>query len=139
MSENVDDATDTGKAEVEADQISVTNAFVKSAYCESLEMRESGAGVISASGSVSMEQSGAGIVVADQEAELFQAAAGVLVANKTDIKQGFVGVLASTELTMDDDTRVLITGRDALLFGLAAGVAMGVMDILARLMFGGRR
>jgi hypothetical protein len=114
-------------ADVSAEHVTLEGGFVQSVECETLEMSNSGAGLMTISGRSEMSQSGAGLIVADDEIEMFQAGCGVAVANRADVKQGFVGVLAASEARFDDESRVLITARDAMILGAVFGAVFGVV------------
>ena len=124
--------------EVAADHVTIENAFAKSVECDSLEMERAGAGMIVAGGEVSMHRSGAGALVADGEMRLVQSGAAVMVANEAEVTQGFVGVLAATDVEFGPDTRVLATWREAVIFGVVFGVVAALVDLAFR-GFCGRR
>ncbi len=130
------DAAVEKSAEVVAERVTVEGGFVQSVECETLEMQGAGAGLITVSGRSEMAQSGAALIVADDEIEMFQAGCGVAVANRAEVKQGFIGVLAASEARFDDESRVLITARDAMIFGAVLGAVFGLvaagLDFLIR-------
>ena len=128
MAEN-DATTETTEKTVDviAERVTVEGGFVQSVECETLEMQGAGAGLITVSGRSEMSQSGAALIVADDEIELFQAGCAVAVANRADIKQGFVGVLAASEARFEDESRVLITARDAMILGAVFGAVFGLI------------
>jgi hypothetical protein len=131
-----DDATIEETADVVAERVTVEGGFVQSVECEILEMQGAGAGLITVSGRTEMSQSGAALIVADDEIELSQAGCGVAVANRADVTQGFVGVLAASEARFEDESRVLITARDAMILGAVFGAVFGfvaaALDFLIR-------
>ena len=119
--------------EVSAEHVTLENSIVGSAECVQLDMEQSGAGMVSTTGGVNMNQAGAGAIVSDGEVKLFQSGTGIMVANETDVTQGFVGILASSETEFSADSRVLITAKDAVILGAVAGAALACLDLVFRL------
>ncbi len=125
-------ADTTEDPEVRADRLTVRDSFVRSAYTDTLDMKDSGAGAVSTVGPVDMRESGAGLIVADAPVEMKQAGAGVLVANEVRVENGWVGVLASKHTEVTGDARILVGLREAAILGVVAGVVFGLFDALLR-------
>ncbi len=128
MSVNDDRMSD----EVAADHVAVEGGCVRSVECDSFEMERAGAAMVVAGGEVSIHRSGAGVVVADGEMRLMQSGAAVMVANEAEVTQGFVGILAATDVEFGPDTKILATWREAVIFGVVFGVVAAVVDLAFR-------
>jgi len=122
-----DERLDTVVAEV----VAVEDSFVKQVRAESVVMTESGAGLITVEGPTEMSQAGAGVIVADGGAKMFQSGSGVIVANSVTAEESFVGVLVAGEAAFSDDSRVLISGLNAVILGAVAGIVFGLVAALA--------
>jgi hypothetical protein len=100
-----------------------------------VSMRQGGGGPIVAGGDVSFRQGGGGPVLARGNVTLEQglvqtvvAAGGVTVGSR-----GFVGVALAPTVTVEPGGRVLLSVRQALAFGVAAGlVASAVIGLRSR-------
>jgi hypothetical protein len=91
--------------------------------------------VLARATTVAVQQGGA-LVVAAENAPISEGGALVVAAQQADLNQARVGVLLAREVH-GDVTTVLDT-RQAAVFGLAAGAAIGVLLMLGQLL-GGRR
>ena len=107
-------------------------AFASTVEADTVDMESSGAALIVATDTVNMNQSGAAAIVSDGEAKLVQSGSAFVMSNEADLTQSFVGVLASREVTLGPDTKVLATWVEALIFGAAFGLVAAVADILFR-------
>jgi hypothetical protein len=134
--------TETPVAEVAAgvpETVNIERACVGTAQGESLKMLESGAGLITVEGRAELSQSGSAALIGNDEIELFQSGAVLAVADRVDVKQGFVGILVASEASFEQDSKVLITGQNAILLGAVCAVVFGAVvaigDYFVRGMF----
>ena len=117
--------------EVVAQVVAVEDSFVKQIRAESVVMTESGAGLITVEGPTEMSQAGAGILIADGGASMYQSGSGVTVSNVVTAEESFVGVLIAGEAAFSDDSRVIITGLNAVLLAVVMGIVFGLVAGLA--------
>ena len=114
---------------MQAQQVKVQQSFVGYSDVESLEIVQGGAMVISAA-----------------EATVTQGGATVLLANNVMIQEGGAGIVMARQVKGPARTGVLLAGevegpietildtRGALLFGIAAGAAIGAVILIGKLL-----
>jgi hypothetical protein len=95
-------------------------------------LREAGAGVVIAGGSVTLDQSGGGTIVAGGDAAISDGAVGNLVAGGgARVEHSRVGVLLTPTATLNE-SQVVVGTQQALAIGAAAGVAVVLLGKLLR-------
>jgi hypothetical protein len=141
------------KASASGDEVHIEKALVGFVRGRDVEIRFAGAGPIAARGDVSIRNGGCGPVATAGNLSIEQGGCGpVLAAGDVSITQGgsqgvislgevtlgsgaFAGAILSPSVTVQDGARVMMTTKQALAFGGAAGTIIG----LAMLLRGRRR
>ena len=140
----------TAKAlEFESD-VNVTNSIVGLVKARDVHLTDAGAGFVAADGNFSILNGGCGPVIANGGVTIRNGGCGPMIANgDVSIEYGgtqgilaaggatigpraFVGFVVSPRITVEDGGRVLMTPRQAVLFGAVAGVACALMSRLIR-------
>jgi hypothetical protein len=100
-------------------------------------MNGSGAGLITVEGRAELSQSGAAAIMGTDEIELFQSGTCLAVADRADVKQGFVGILVASEASFQQDSKVIITAQNAVVFGAVVALVFGAVVALGDYMIRG--
>ncbi len=118
---------------VDAQKATVSRALVRSVTAQDdVAMTLSGALAVHAGGDVSMTGSASPLVIAARDARLSNTSTGIVTAREARVESGMVGVLLAGSATLGDRTRVMLSGRDALLFGAAVGIFFPLVAYLLR-------
>jgi len=118
---------------VDAQKATVSRALVRSLTAQDdVAMTLSSALSVHAGGDVSMTGSASLLVMAARDVRLNNSSAAVMTAREARVESGMVGVLLAGSATLGDQTRVVLSGRDALLFGAAVGIFFPLVAYLLR-------
>jgi len=118
---------------VDAQKATVSRALVRSLTAQDdVAMTLSSALSVRAGGDVSMTGSASPLVMAARDVRLNNSSAAVMTAREARVESGMVGVLLAGSATLGDQTRVVLSGRDALLFGAAIGIFFPLVAYLLR-------
>ncbi len=116
-------------AQVEAERVEVTQGAIALARAE--EMHLAGAGAVAILGTnVQVDAGGAQYLVARNSIQVGQGGAAVMAAQKVEIQNGFVGIVLAREF--NGNVRTLFDQRGAFVFGLAAGIVLGLLGLSQR-------
>jgi hypothetical protein len=136
-------------AELEPDA-EVSGSLVALMRARDVRLSGSAAGLVAAGGGLSIDRGGCGAVIANGPATIRYGGCGPLIANgdvsieyggaQTILAAGganigsggFVGLVGSPKVTVEDGGRVLISMRQALALGAAAGVTIALLSRLFR-------
>ena len=128
----------------------VTNSFVGLVKARDVHLSNGGAGLVAADGDFSIQFGGCGPVIANGGVTIRNGGCGPMIVNgDISIEHGgtqgilasggatigsgaFVGFVVSPKITVEDGGKVLMTLRQAVLFGAAAGVACALLARLIR-------
>ncbi|MBI5231043.1 MAG: hypothetical protein HY876_02635 [Coriobacteriales bacterium] len=94
------------------------------------DLNQSGAGAVIAQGAVGISQGGAAAIVSRSVAGESMGT-GIVVANDVRISRGWIGVVASPNVEISDDSRVLIDPRAALIIAVAIFGVFGLAVVMA--------
>jgi hypothetical protein len=129
---------------------SVTNSLVGLVKARDVHLTGAAAGFVAADGNFSILNGGCGPVIANGGVTIRNGGCGPMIANgDVSIEYGgtqsilaaggatigpraFVGLVVSPRVTVEDGGKVLITPRQAVLFGAAVGVAGALLSRLIR-------
>ena len=127
--------TAVGSASVDGDATFSASA-VGMLTCRDVSMRQTYAGAIMAEGNATMKQSGASAILGER-IEVNNGGAAMLWAQEVSISHGWVGVVAGKDVTISDDSRVLIDVKAALIIAAALLGGFGIIALVA--LVSGRR
>ena len=140
---------DAKALEFESDA-SVTRSLVGALKARDVHLTGSAAGLVAAKGNFSIVNGGAGPVLANGSVTIRNGGCGPLIANgDVSIEYGgtqavfaaggarigpkaLVGAVISPNVTVADGGKVLLSSRQALAFGAAAGIAYALLSRLVR-------
>lgn len=91
-----------------------------------VSMSRSGSLDIVAKGDVDLAKGGTGIVLAGGDVRVENGFAGVTASRTASVRRSRVGMLLALKTEVSDDSRVIMDGRSAAIFGLAFGAVMTV-------------
>ncbi|MGQ9550399.1 MAG: hypothetical protein ACUVSY_17030 [Roseiflexus sp.] len=118
---------------VDAQKVMVSRALVQSVTAQDdVAMTLSSSLAVHAGGDVSMTGSASPLVMATRDVRLNNSSAGVVTAREARVESGKVGIVLAGSVILGDQTRVLLSGRDALLFGAAVGIFFPLVAYLLR-------
>ncbi len=128
----------------------VTNSFVGLVKARDVHLTDAGAGFVAAEGNFSILNGGCGPVIANGGVTIRNGGCGPMIANgdvsieyggtqailasggATIGSGGFVGFVVSPKITVEDGGKVLMTPRQAVAFGAAAGAVCALLSRLIR-------
>jgi hypothetical protein len=120
-----------GALKAEADHLEMIEGGLVLSRARSTNMTASHAAVVLSGGDVTMDQAGARVVVARGDVTMDQAGSVVLAA--PSIKAQNCGTLLLIAGRVEGDVRAAFGPRESAIFGAVAGVAAGIVFLLARL------
>lgn len=97
------------------------------------DLNQSGAAAVIAQGAVGISQGGAGAIVSRSVAGESMGS-GLVVASDVRVSRGWIGVIASPNVEISDDSRVLIDPRAALIIAIAIFGVFGLGVVLAAML-----
>jgi hypothetical protein len=106
--------------------------FFPVVYGNNVEVSQGGGVIFIAKDELEIEQGGGQWMIGLRELEVEQGGAAVMIANRAEVKQGFIGVLASLHSEFKDGSRVLMTLPQAIAAGVAAGAVIALAGWLRR-------
>ncbi len=128
----------------------VTNSMVGLVKARDVHLTNAGAGFVAAAGNFSILNGGCGPVIANGGVTIRNGGCGPMVANgdvsieyggtqsilaaggATIGQRAFVGLVVSPKITVEEGGKVLMTPRQALLFGAVAGLSGALLSWLFR-------
>ncbi len=126
-----DDLTTTqsaiGSATVQ-NEASLTSSAAGMLSARDVTMHQSGAVAVMAEGDATLTQAGSALLTA-HDVELTGGGAGVVLADRATVARGWVGLAATRQLELSDDSRVIVDMRAASIIGgavVAGFAALGV-------------
>ncbi len=125
--------SDVSAGAVEAQKATLSRARIQSVTAQDdVAMTLSAAVSVRAGGDVSMTGSATPLLIAGRDARLSSASAGIVAARTARVDSGTVGVLVAGSAELGNQTRVLLTWREALLLGAAIGIFLPLVVYLLR-------
>ncbi len=111
--------------DVMAEAVVVQRAGARYVQAHDVSVRQGGVGRLEAD-TVNVTQGGVGLALVHDEATLEQASAGVIVTRMAQVKDSAVGFLIARNVS-GTNVRVMFGVRQAIAFGAAAGIALGLV------------
>lgn len=120
----------TVRAEVDA-QLNESLAATVAAGRD-VAMTDSLCGVVVAGGSIAMTDCLDKVVVAGGNVEMHGGGVALMHCQQASVQQGTIGVLITPKAVLGEQVRVLMNDRQAVLMGVAFGLAAGLLRLLFR-------
>lgn len=116
------------------EDLSAKNSLVFMARAEgNMEIKGSGGMTMVAGKDMQITNGGAQVMVAGAGIELVNSGAQLMVAGgEIKVQKGFVGVAVTNQLSLSEDSKVLLDKPQAILFGAAFGAVFGLVSFLLR-------
>lgn len=92
-----------------------------------LSMTQSGGRTVIAGGDVSMSQGGAQLLIAGGDVSVREGGAGVAMAKTLNFDRSYVGIAVGREVSIGNDSKVLLGDRQAVLLGVGLGAVCGLV------------
>jgi hypothetical protein len=133
LDETAGDATEQALVVVEARKALMSRSVAKTVTASnSAVMNLSGALTVRAGDDIVVTAGGAGVMIAGGDLHMEGGAGGVIAAKEAHVESGFVGLLLARRASMGEQTRVLITTRQAVLIGVLIGALFPLTRYLLR-------
>lgn len=97
-----------------------------------LNLVNGGAFVIPVGGNAEIVNGGGWIMPVGGNLDLANGGAGMLMTNQAAVKNSYVGVLLSSETSLEEGTRVLLDTKQAIAFGAAFGAVFALLSLIFR-------
>ena len=120
-----------GAGRLQAEQVSITQGGIGLARTGNAQVTAGAVAMVVAKGDVELKAAAAKVVLARGEVELEHSAAVVAAAPRMSISDSAVGVLLARHVDARN-VRVLFGLREAIAFGAAAGIALGLFKAFRR-------
>lgn len=136
--------------QVQADQVTITSSLVGSISAEGsvqafnsliasmavgdkAHLEQGGVFLLTVGGDADFSEGKASVTVAGGDTTLEHSSAKLIVAgNAAHVKNSFVGVLLARQAELGEGSQVLLNTPQAIAFGAAAGLVLGLVQLLSR-------
>lgn len=125
--------SDASVGAVDAEKATLSRTLARSVSAkDDVSMTLSGALLVRAAGDVAINGGVAPLVSAGRDLRIRGATTAMAIAPRLRVESGVVGVLLAGKAEIGNETRVLLTARDAVLLGGAIGVLLPLVAYLLR-------